>query len=165
MRIISIFLLMLSSNLVHSDSEQNKVISGWIENISITNVPIVVKAKLDTGAKTSSIYAVDIETFDKDGEDWVKFKLKLPNDNDEYQLFGMEKPIVRDVKIKNHNGKHDHRYVVYLEVCFNEQLKKTQFNLVDRSQYLYPVLLGRKFMKGSVIVDPEKTFLSSNKCN
>ena len=91
--------------------------------------------------------------------------MKLPQNKKEYQLIEMEKPILRDVKIKNHNGKHDHRYVVNLDICFNNELKKTQFNLVDRSEFIYPILLGRRFMSGTILVDPQKTFLIQTDCN
>ncbi len=164
MYLLKIFLLLVITPQILADSEKNKVISGWVENIKVENIPLNIKAKLDTGAKTSSINATDIERFDNNGEDWVRFQIILPENKNKKNLFLMEKPLVRDVKIKNHDGNYDHRFVVNLNICFNNKIIETQFNLVDRSEFIYPILLGRRFLSGNVIIDPEKTFLTEMAC-
>jgi len=141
-----------------------RIISGWVEKVIIENQDFDVKAKLDTGARTSSIYAIDIEPFKKDQKRWVKFTLLLKDSKDKVHKLELEKPRVRKALIKNHNGEHDRRYVVDLEICFNERKYVTEFNLVSRNEYIYNILLGRQFLKEIAIIDPAETFLTQAKC-
>ena len=147
----------------HKPSE--KIVSGWIERIQVEGFDVPVKAKLDTGAKTSSIYAVNIELIKKQGKEWVSFDLKLPNEEGEFELISLKKPLIRKVKIKNHKGKSDKRFVVELNICFDQIYKSTQFNLVDRSNYIYPILIGRRFLKGNVVVDSEIVYQTNPVCD
>lgn len=141
-----------------------KVIAGWVENVTIEQQAFKVKAKLDTGADTSSIHALNIESFKKDGEHWLKFDLPLTDNRDNLHELSFEKPRSRKAHIKNHNGKHDKRNVVELEVCFNGELYVTEFTLADRSQYIYNILLGRKFLQKVALIDPNDTFLTLGEC-
>ena len=149
---------------VYAEEQTQKVISGWIEYIRVEGHEHMVKAKFDTGAKTSSIHAINLEQFEKADKRWVRFDLKLPDGEQQDQLIPMERPVVRTVKIKNHDGNHDRRPVIKLQVCFNGQWQETQFNLVDRSEYIYPVLIGRRFLAETTIVDSSKTYLTQPEC-
>ena len=68
------------------------------------------------------------------------------------------------MRIKNSDGNHDRRSVVELEICFDGRKHVTEFTLADRSEYIYSVLLGREFMQGIAVVDPESTFLTQAVC-
>ena len=73
--------LLLAAPMAHgSSTDPGKVIAGWVEKISLVEPALVIKAKLDTGAKTSSIHAVNVEPFMRDGDRWVKFDLLLEDD-------------------------------------------------------------------------------------
>lgn len=141
-----------------------RIIAGWVEKIIIENHDFEVKAKLDTGARTSSIHAIDIKPFKKDNEKWVKFTLLIRDDKEKLHELKLKKPRSRKARIKNHNGEHDRRYVVDLEICFNGGKYITEFNLTNRDEYIYDVLLGRQFMKDIALIDPDKTFLTQTKC-
>ena len=141
-----------------------RVIAGWVENVTIELQSFKVKAKLDTGAKTSSIHALNIESFKKDGERWVRFDLPLRDKHDNEHRLTLEKPRARKTNIKNHDGEHDKRYVVELEVCFNGNRHLTEFTLADRSEYIYNILLGRTFLQKVAIIDPNNTFLTLGEC-
>lgn len=147
-----------------NQQESGKVIAGWIEKVSLKNEPFTLKAKLDTGATTSSIHAEDVEPFRRDGEKWVRFNLVI-DDADQPRKIAMEKPRVRKVRIKNHDGNHDSRFVVRLETCFNGRYHLTDFTLAGREQFLYPVLLGREFLAGVAVVDPQAVFLTQANCS
>jgi len=68
------------------------------------------------------------------------------------------------VRIKDHDDASDRRAVVELELCIDGRTERTQFTLADRSRFLYPVLLGRRFLGGRFVVDPGQTFLTSSTC-
>lgn len=142
-----------------------RIIAGWVEKVRIEHKDFVVKAKLDTGAKTSSISAKDIKSFTKNGEKWVRFTLILTDADDIHHTIKMEKPRSRRTNIKNHDGNHDERYTVDLDMCFNGHVVPTEFTLANRSEYIYDVLLGRRFLKMFAIVDPKRIFLTSDHCD
>ncbi len=142
-----------------------RIIAGWVEKVRIDHQDFKVKAKLDTGAKTSSINAIDIKSFKKDGENWVKFTLIMTDTEDNQHAIKMERPRSRRTNIKNHDGNHDKRYVVDLDMCFNGHIVTTEFTLANRSEYIYDVLLGRRFLKKFAIVDPKRIFLTSDHCD
>lgn len=154
---------------IHSTATSGKdparVISGWVEKVRIENQDFEIKAKLDTGAQTSSIHATKIEPFKKDGKRWARFTLLLVDSKDNNHELNLEKPRLRKVNIKNHDGEHDKRYVVELLVCFNGREFLTEFTLADRTEYIYDILLGRQFLKKAAIVDSNQTFLTLAKCN
>ena len=158
-------LLLLAAPLSHGSSQDpGKVIAGWIEKVSLVEQPLILKAKLDTGAKTSSIHAINIEQFKKDGDRWVRFDLLLKDENDKQHTIHMETPKARRVRIKNNDGDHDRRAVVELEICFDGRKHVTEFTLANRAEYIYDVLLGREFLQGIAVVDPENTFLTQASC-
>ena len=165
-----VFTLFSSSLSYASSKTPGKVIAGWVEKITLTpprklSKPIIVKAKLDTGAETSSIYAKDIKTYKRSGKRWVDFTLVLKDSNNKTHHIKMSKPRKRRVKIKNHNGEHDSRTIVELDICFDGRMHSTSFSLADRSEFIYPILLGRKFLEGVALVDPQSSFLTQASCN
>jgi hypothetical protein len=159
-RNFALFILLSCSatSLWANSKTPGKVIAGYVEKIVIENQSFTTKAKLDTGAKTSAIYADKIERFRKNGQRWVEFTLIL---NEKVTL---ERQRVRQVKIKGDGGDFDARPVVELDICFNGRHYTTEFTLADRGEYIYPVLLGREFLNGKALVDPEETFLTLASC-
>ena len=129
---------------------------GWLERIRLQPWDIVLKAKLDTGAKTAAIHATDIERFDKDGKPWVRFKLWLNHRDPASETITVEKPLVRDVKIKlrGPDEKVSPRPSVKLEFCLGGKRFQALFTLVNRKKFNYPVLLGRRFLADIAVIDP-----------
>lgn len=153
--------LLLAPASVRAD----KTVAGWVEYVTLLPSAHLVKAKLDTGANTSSINAHDIENFRRDGKRWVRFTLKYEDRNDIHHQIQLERRVVRRIKVKEHEGEHNSRPVVSLPLCFNGQPTEAQFSLVDRSRFIYPVLLGRRFLKHHAIVDPASTFRIRKACS
>ena len=157
--------LLLGAPLTHGSSKDpGKVIAGWIEKVSLVDPSVTLKAKLDTGAKTSSIHATNIEQFMRDGKRWMRFDLVLTDVDDKQHTLHMERPKARRVAIKHTDGVHDRRAVVELDICFDGRRHTTEFTLADRSDYIYSVLLGRQFLQGVAVIDPEATFLTQSDC-
>lgn len=160
------FILISTAHLSFASSKTpGKVVAGWVEKVVIENQNYAVKAKLDTGAKTSSIHAEDIELFEKDKKKWVRFTLVLPGENQSLQRMTLEKTRARRVKVKEHDGEHDSRPVVELDICFNGFHYNAQFTLVNRQEYIYSILLGRRFLNEKAIIDPNETFQTLSICH
>lgn len=137
------------------DTPQERVVMGWLESVFFRPWNVRMTAKLDTGANTSSLHAERIERFSRDGRKWVRFTLVKNED----KKFVVERPVVRTANIKQHGKGSAQREVVMMVLCKNGREYDTEFTLVDRSNFSYPVLLGRSFLKNSVLVDASETFL------
>ena len=161
-----LLLALTGSNTALADSRTpGKVIAGWVEKVTMQPWDIVVSAKLDTGALTSSIYAVDVERVDRDGERWGRFTLVLEDADDEVHRSETEAPLARSVRIKDHDDPSSRRAVVELALCFDGRKRSTQFSLADRGSFIYPVLLGRRFLEDIAVVDPAATFMTQAECS
>ncbi|MCX4186712.1 ATP-dependent zinc protease [Methylophaga sp. OBS4] len=137
----------------------NKLVLGRVEWLWIEAVNRVFKARIDTGATTSSISAQDVVVFERDGKRWVRFRLAPDETDDRYEV---EAPLVRHVRIRQSSGdgdKLDRRPVVSLKVKVGNLIEDTEFTLTDRSHMLYPILLGREFLKDIAVVDVAKKFI------
>ncbi|MEZ4331559.1 MAG: RimK/LysX family protein [Myxococcota bacterium] len=149
-----------------ADAEADrKQIAGWVERLRILPSNALVRAKLDTGAKTSSIHAEDIERFEREGRTWVRYTLVLKETRTKVHRVPGESLVVRKVYIKEHESRPDARPVVELDFCMDGRRHRAQFSLADRSAFLYSILLGRDFLAGSFVVDPDATFLTGASCD
>ncbi len=158
-----VLLTSLSTSL--SAKESKKATLGWVEKIHIKPWEIEVEAKLDPGAQTSSMQAEHIERFKKGDDEWVRFELEVKDERtNDFEREEVERPLVRDVRIKQHGEPNRRRPVVMMEFCINQHSYKTEFNLTDRDKYNYPVLLGREFLEEVALIDPSKTFVSEPEC-
>jgi hypothetical protein len=137
----------------------NKMVLGRVEWLWLESVNRVFKARIDTGATTSSISAQDIVVFERDGKRWVRFTLSPDETEDRYEV---EAPLVRHVRIRqssNGDSGLDRRPVVSLKVKVGNLIEDTEFTLTDRDHMLYPILLGRAFLKDIAVVDVAKKFI------
>ena len=137
-------------------TDHQPLVSGWLEYVVLESWPVKLRAKLDTGAKTSSLHATDIQRFKRNGEAWVRFSTEDKKNN--AKTTRIELPIKRKVKIKSHHNNAAVRPVVEMRFCLNGNVYQSEFSLVDRSRFNYPVLLGRRILKHGIIVDASATF-------
>ncbi len=138
---------------------------GWVEKATVEPWGVEVKAKLDSGALTSSLDARDIERFERDGEDWVRFRLKL-EDEASGEAFSewLELPLYRNLRLRGAGGI-DRRPVVLMEVCLGDTVYEEQFSLRDRGDMNYPLLLGRRTIGHLGLLDVRDTFLTDPDCD
>jgi hypothetical protein len=144
---------------------REKMELGWLERIRLQPWDIVLKAKLDTGAKSAAIHATDIERFDKDGKQWVRFKLWLNHRDPASETISVEKPLARDVRIKlRGTDKTQSRPSVKMEFCLGGKRFQALFSLTNRERFNYPVLLGRRFLTDIAVIDPAARYNTSPTC-
>lgn len=137
-------------------------IFGWLERITLPDHGLTMTAKLDTGARTSSLSATDIEGFTRDGERWVRFRVNHPQLDDAPVI---ERPRTRTVRIVEHDGDHQRRAVVKVDLCIGGILEPIQVSLVDRHEFDYPMLIGRRALNDLGLVDARETFTSEPDCD
>ncbi|MBZ2189264.1 RimK/LysX family protein [Alcanivorax sp. JB21] len=144
-------------------ASNHKVIFGLHEHARIEALEVSVEAKLDTGAVSASLSAYDINMFERDGEDWVSFRLGIDGaDKDE-----MELPLDTTVRIRRRLADIDEetqrtytrRPVVRLMVCIGERQVPMRVNLTDRRNFSYPLLIGSEGLRDMrSLIDPDQEF-------
>jgi len=160
MELNSLSLAMLVLTFVASlkARSDHRPVAGWIEEVRLYPGAIALKAKLDTGALTSSLDARDIRYFRRAAQQWVRFRVVGRNrETGEPYSEEFERPLVRRVRLRGAGGI-DHRPVVTMEVRIGPQLLVEEFSLRDRKDMLYPLLLGRRTLERIGPVDTRRTF-------
>ncbi len=112
-----------------------------------------LKAKIDTGARTSAIHAWDIEHFDRDGEAWVRFSLH-PRQRDDEHVVLAEAKLVEEREVRSSNGEVENRCVVSTTLALGGDAWPIELTLTKRDQMGFRMLLGRTAMAGRLTVDP-----------
>lgn len=141
----------------------NQIILGEIERVTIDSVHQSFDARVDTGAATSSLNAINIEEFERNGKDWVRFQLDEGQGAKETSQW-IEAKVVRYVRIRQaNNDDTQRRAVVDLWVELGSIHEKAEFTLADRSMMTNPILLGREFIKDIAIVDVSRSYIQSKK--
>ena len=137
----------VSSDAVPAD----KITIGNAEHVALPLIDSVFKARIDTGAATTSIFAIDVEQFELDGEPWVRFVVRNDETDEGYPL---EAPLVRVVEIKRRGQEgFTQRPVVSMDLVLGDVSRRIDVNLADRTGFEFPLLIGRDFLAGVAIVD------------
>ncbi|XNG92479.1 ATP-dependent zinc protease [Vibrio cyclitrophicus] len=127
---------------------------GHIEVVEVNGMKF--PAKLDTGADVSSMNAVNIKRFKKDGQDMVSFTYQ--NNQGDKQDF--TKPVIDVMRIKAKKGeKVNIRPVVEMKVKLGDLEKEVRVNLQDRSRFEYSMILGKNFLKHGAVVSSNEDYL------
>ena len=161
MKAVSGFFIPLLFILMLSPDAFSKEVIGWVENAYVLPGKVLVKAKIDTGAKSSSLHCNCVNKFLRDGERWVEFSL---TDVDGKQV-SVEKKVIRTVKIKRHFGDMQKRDVIRLGICIGNQYEESDVSLIDRSGFNYNLLIGREYLKEKFIVDSSQQFTVNPHCS
>jgi hypothetical protein len=135
-----------------------KLILGEEEWVYVPGLEESFRARVDTGATTSSISAIDIVPFERDGKDWVKFKIE----HDGIKSKEVSLPVERWVKIKQSSAEGtQRRAVIVANIQIGDLKDKTEFTLADRTHLKYPLLLGRSFFRDVAVVDVSKKYVQA----
>lgn len=142
LKIFSIFIFLVNFSFAQTIIGKSDYID--LPTLNIKNI----NAKIDTGAKTSSLHAKNIKS--TDGKN-VIFELY----ENKYTL-----PISRIVLVKSSNGISERRYVIKTKIVIFDRIEELEFTLTNREKMSFPVLLGRNFLKKGFLVDVTKENLS-----
>lgn len=135
------------------------LILGSEEWVYAPGIDETFKARVDTGATTSSISALDIVPFERDGKDWVQFKIDLGDKaSKEFKA-----PVERWAKVKQSSSDEvNKRAVVMAYIQVGDYKEKTEFTLAERGHMKFPMLLGRSFFRDIAVVDVSKNTFKTN---
>ena len=117
-----------------------------------------LRAKIDTGASTSSLHASDIQTFEREGEEWVRFTAYIGTQVQ--RRHRCEARLVTVKSIKSSNGQAQSRYVIRTSLMLGDLSWPVEFTLASRKTMRYRMLLGSKaLIDGQLVVNPALTYV------
>lgn len=136
-----------------------KTIIGSEEWCSFPDLDIpFIKARVDSGAKTSAIHATNIISFSRNNEDWIRFDVN-PLQNNSKLVRHCEARLIDKRIVKSSSGYREQRYVIKTDLKINEDVFSIEMTLTNRDSMGFRMLLGREAMTGKMIVDPEEKYL------
>lgn len=137
----------------------NKVLLGWREWVSLPELGIEsIKAKVDTGARTSALHTFKLETFSEDGVAKVRFSIH-PYQHDLSVVKECTATLVDERSVTDSGGHTELRPVILTSILIGGVSKKIETTLTNRENMKFRMLLGRTAMHGDFIVDPESSYL------
>ena len=142
------------SKNIHSNT-----LAGWREWVQLPDVGIPwIKAKLDTGAQTSSLHAHGIEVFERDGIDWVRFRVRPWQESGDDEVT-VECPVHDRRKVRSSSGHVQDRFVVQMKVILVGHEVDAEVTLTNRDLMGFRMLIGREALRRGFVVASGQSFL------
>lgn len=161
MRII-LCVVLAALAILGASAAQSRMLTivGYLEDAVILPSGLEIKAKMDTGADFTSIHAVNIEKYRKDGRDWVSFIV-----NTGKRKMRFRRVVARVMRVRRAGTAIVERPVVRLNICIAGYNKLAQVNLANRTGMSAPLLVGRAFMKtGGLVIDSGQKYAGRPIC-
>ena len=131
---------------------------GWREWVALPDLGVeAVKAKVDTGARSSSLHAFDIETFQKKGREMVRFSIH-PLQRSAKNSITAEAEVLEYRTVRSSGGHETDRPVIVTPVRFLDQIWEIELTLATRDAMGFRMLLGREAVRDRFLVDPGRSF-------
>lgn len=129
--------------------QDERMIVGEVEWVTLLPPRLILTARIDTGARSSSLHAANLTSFERDGDDWVRFELSV---GDRTETF--ERPVLKYVRVFQQSDKQGtRRPVVEMRVNVGNVSDTFEFTLADRAHLKYEMILGRNFLTDLALVD------------
>jgi hypothetical protein len=135
-------------------------IIGWKEWIQLPDLGIpAVKAKIDTGARTSALHVFNLEEFDEDGRQMVRFDIHPLQRRKDIKRF-CEAPVLEKRRVKDSGGHIEQRVVIRTTAVMGDVSWPIDITLTNRDLMLFRMLLGRKALENRFLLNPGRSYLT-----
>ena len=136
-------------------------IFGWRERVALPRLGIArLKAKLDTGARSSALHVESLEPFRREGADWLRFDLAIGRHRARRVV--CEAPARDRRRVTDSGGHSSERWFIETDVMLGSLALSAEISLTDRCGMLFPMLLGRTALAGYALVDPARSYTLSH---
>lgn len=138
---------------------KQKTLLGWREWVDLPELSITrIKAKVDTGARTSALHAFYVKRFNEADQEMVLFRIH-PKQHDDQLVHECVAPLLDERDVTDSGGHREKRLVIATMARLGAEKWRIELTLTNRDTMKFRMLLGRSAMKGRFIVDPSRSFL------
>ena len=149
--------------MAQNKNMQQPSILGWREWLALPGLGIAqIKAKVDTGARTSALHAFYVEPYRFKGADWIRFGIHPVQRNKE-RVIECQSPVKDRRRVTDSGGHEEKRYVIETDLTVGGFTWPVEITLTDRDSMKFRMLLGRTALRGRFLVDPDKSYLMGKK--
>ncbi|HWJ80883.1 MAG TPA: RimK/LysX family protein [Nocardioides sp.] len=139
--------------------EDTAVVAGWREWVGLPDHGVEwIKAKLDTGARSSALHAFDLEIVERDGTRWARFEIH-PWQGSTEDAVRVELPVHDERVVRSSSGHEQHRYVVRMAIRLHGRTVTTDVTLTRRDEMGFRMLIGRDALRQGFLVDSGHSYL------
>ncbi len=141
---------------------KERPVIGWREWASLPDLRIpAIRVKIDTGARSSSLHATRLSTFERDGQVWVRFRFR-PRAEKGVVWSWCEAPSVGTRNIRSSTGDLQRRHVIVTALRLGGETWPIEVSLADRQEMGFEMLVGRTAVRRRFLVDPGRSYLAEN---
>lgn len=134
---------------------------GWREWVSLPELGILrIKAKIDTGARTSALHAFALRPFTENGKSKIRFDIH-PFQHDTERVIRCEADVVDKRLVTDSGGHEEERYVIQTPITIAGQTWSIEITLTERENMLFRMLLGRSALRKRFVVNPARSFVTT----
>lgn len=156
--LMAVWLGVVLPNLSHAQILKDKVMIGRVEWVEVPELKIKIRARIDTGAKTTSMHAYKIEELQREDGLWIKFYTRT----EEGTEIEMTRKVESTQKVANATGPTTRRYVIREKLKLGSVTREISLNLNDRDKMAYKLLIGRNFLLGHFTVDVARSHVTGD---
>jgi hypothetical protein len=144
-------------------NDEKPITLGWREWVQLPDLGLDgIKAKIDTGARTSALHAFEVTPFTESGVRRVRFKMH-PNQRDKETVVECVADIKDERLVRDSGGHQEKRWVIESVICIGDDSWPIEMTLTARDDMLFRMLLGRTAMRGRAIVNPSRSYLTGKR--